>query len=1006
LVELIVLNIGYDAGVINDKVFVIMVAMCIITTMMATPFVRLVFPIAFQKEIEAKRARELKCHKQEGFDDKDSFIPEDEKMGHLHPGLRQRKGGVNSVAGTADYARSEYSDLESCRLPHADLDDLMSRTTAGELSSESQRRGILFCLDKAANASSVMTLLQLFSRANLPKDLPQSSPPYLQTSPLQQTCQTHSDNPSVNALQPPLDPMDASRDGPSGRHRGSSPRFDTTYSSLPPSPPIFALRMLNISERTTSVVLTASRCLDRLYKDTVMMLVMTFSKLNSIAVQPLVTLSTDVAGANVADDILDQAIEHGAAYIIFPWNSSHLEDLSTYNRRLVTSTDPLISLSPSVKPSNTSSNDPHGQPLPRYRVHSSTSYTSTLEYGLQRGSRHLHRFFRLPHRNDNMEPHKATPGEGMDVFEAGRRHHSNITSNTKVLTKLLQQCPRHHIATGVLVDRGLGHIGGIQNIVVPLFGGKDDEEALLMAAALSSNPMSKCLVTILRVTDQQTALSVYRHRSMTESTHFTRQSIQDSQLPVMRAASDIPLHASDDLTGGWTGSKADVPSKLANDPPAMDIRVPKDDVELLRSFFPIKPRYKGSRPLKRSQHMEGGHAHTEAMETPLKEDDGVLILHFHNIADMALWAKNYLTVQDLMVVGSNASTHLQKTWYSGRMDGALQCPGDSSMNTSLGSNIAGIWNQDGRGSFRFSVDAPTPLYSPPLGSSISILERKAEAMAVPAGMTTETTGITTSESALPTSIPTGITSPPRINLHRHSHHLSYNPPLVSGNSDTADDTPRPSMTLSPSHIHVPADHHRSRTASPPGSPFQPRTSLSSISFHRPSFQSQRTTTQCSQQLNEQHRQLGSLASPLTLRRSLSGKGMSMKGGKSGSNLVFPSTPQLTGPIPVDTSRQMVLGPAVEYFIQFQVQASYLVVRSRHGSKHDSATTSASQLADTLSSVPLIVRSGTECSLGAGIGVGAVGGEEEGRESVARSRSAMEIASPPSQERARNGDNTQ
>jgi len=49
LIELIVLNIGYDAGVINDKVFVIMVAMCLITTCMTSPMIAWIYPVHYQR---------------------------------------------------------------------------------------------------------------------------------------------------------------------------------------------------------------------------------------------------------------------------------------------------------------------------------------------------------------------------------------------------------------------------------------------------------------------------------------------------------------------------------------------------------------------------------------------------------------------------------------------------------------------------------------------------------------------------------------------------------------------------------------------------------------------------------------------------------------------------------------------------------------------------------------------------------------------------------------------
>jgi len=48
LVELIVLNIGHDAGVINDQVFVIMIVMALVTTFMTTPIVMAIYPPKYQ----------------------------------------------------------------------------------------------------------------------------------------------------------------------------------------------------------------------------------------------------------------------------------------------------------------------------------------------------------------------------------------------------------------------------------------------------------------------------------------------------------------------------------------------------------------------------------------------------------------------------------------------------------------------------------------------------------------------------------------------------------------------------------------------------------------------------------------------------------------------------------------------------------------------------------------------------------------------------------------------
>ncbi|ORZ26757.1 Sodium/hydrogen exchanger [Lobosporangium transversale] len=60
LVEYIVLNLAHDAGVLSDRVFVIMIAMCLLLTMIATPLVSYLYPVSYQKALEAKREAERK----------------------------------------------------------------------------------------------------------------------------------------------------------------------------------------------------------------------------------------------------------------------------------------------------------------------------------------------------------------------------------------------------------------------------------------------------------------------------------------------------------------------------------------------------------------------------------------------------------------------------------------------------------------------------------------------------------------------------------------------------------------------------------------------------------------------------------------------------------------------------------------------------------------------------------------------------------------------------------
>ena len=44
LVEIIVLNLGIQSGILNSKVFTVMVIMCLVTTFMTCPLVNYVFP--------------------------------------------------------------------------------------------------------------------------------------------------------------------------------------------------------------------------------------------------------------------------------------------------------------------------------------------------------------------------------------------------------------------------------------------------------------------------------------------------------------------------------------------------------------------------------------------------------------------------------------------------------------------------------------------------------------------------------------------------------------------------------------------------------------------------------------------------------------------------------------------------------------------------------------------------------------------------------------------------
>ncbi|CAI2185479.1 17414_t:CDS:2 [Funneliformis geosporum] len=73
LVELIVLNIGLDAGVINAKVFVIMVAMALVTTFVTTPLAVWLYPHEYQRKMEQKRAAQLETQRTPGQESDDTI---------------------------------------------------------------------------------------------------------------------------------------------------------------------------------------------------------------------------------------------------------------------------------------------------------------------------------------------------------------------------------------------------------------------------------------------------------------------------------------------------------------------------------------------------------------------------------------------------------------------------------------------------------------------------------------------------------------------------------------------------------------------------------------------------------------------------------------------------------------------------------------------------------------------------------------------------------------------
>ncbi|KAF9582975.1 K(+)/H(+) antiporter [Lunasporangiospora selenospora] len=333
LIELIVLNIGLDAGVINDRVFVIMVAMCLITTCMTTPCVVWVYPPHYQRAVALRALAKEK----------------------------ERRAGTDG--------------------------------TLSSESTESLTKGFMLCLDKIQNVPAMMTFLEMLHQ----------STPKPETGASNSAAHGHHGVPDSIPYPDALAPSSA------------------LTSTGPTSFKLMALRLLHLTERSSSVLMAATERAEVLRRDTLMVVFQAFAKLNGITVSPHMTLSTDPD--DFAHSIYDEALEAGANVIIFPWNSTSLPD-----------------------------------PPPSFST------------------------------EDGQSPVLSRP---------------LVTSNTQVLSRLLQTTAKTKLTTAIFVDREFGGSGLFTNILVPLYGSYDDREALNMVSHMSHNKL--CNIIIVRIASEQRA---------------------------------------------------------------------------------------------------------------------------------------------------------------------------------------------------------------------------------------------------------------------------------------------------------------------------------------------------------------------------------------------------------------------------------------------------------------------------------------------------------------------
>ncbi|CAO3572318.1 unnamed protein product [Mortierella alpina] len=410
LVELVVLNIGYDAGVINARVFVIMVAMCLITTCMTAPLVSWIYPVHYQKA-SALRALAKK-----------------------------------NLAG--------------------DVERAYANTDTGKTNS-----GIMLCLDKIQNLPAMMTFLGIL----------------------------HTHTPETHA-------------------------YETSHlSPAMEGPPLVVLRLLHLTERSSSVLMAASERAAVLRRDNLMVVFQAFAKMIGITIEPRMTLSVDPD--DFAKSIYDEAVETGADTIILPWNSTSIPD-----------------------------------------------------------------------------PPAAHMDDAMREVVLSK---PLVTSNTQVVSRLLNSTAGSGLTTALFIDREFGGAGHFATLMVPLYGSVDDEDAVKLASNMSRNQL--CTVILVRI----------------------------------RSSSPEP-----------TANSLETHLQVNNGQPSVDVQaveevaqLPQDDEALVMEYFPHRFFSQGIK------HHGAAHGKKGSADTGVEIGENVFMHEVTSVPDAIALSKTLLGPRDLLVLG-------------------------------------------------------------------------------------------------------------------------------------------------------------------------------------------------------------------------------------------------------------------------------------------------------------------------------------------------------------------
>ncbi|KAJ1969507.1 K(+)/H(+) antiporter [Dispira parvispora] len=290
LVELIVLNIGYDAGVINTQIFSMMVLNALIITFMTTPIVVFLYPPRFRRSIdEVENSRRPAKTLDDDIDDRLSF---------------------------------ETSDARS-------LSELLSRPIS-----------VLVCLSKMQHVPALMALMKYLNPTSSGELKSPESPTAQQSStyskghPLQT-----SDVTSVVAHGKAADVEQNEKPPNSPSNSATTPR--SYWQDLQ----IFALRIITLTQRN-SAVMKSTEAENTLRNDPLVNMFEAFGQLNDITVHSALSICPS---EDFAETLAHNSEQTQVNYAIVPWSGSGGIDEDT----TMSLFDQLFSLNPPV-PTGTS----------------------------------------------------------------------------------------------------------------------------------------------------------------------------------------------------------------------------------------------------------------------------------------------------------------------------------------------------------------------------------------------------------------------------------------------------------------------------------------------------------------------------------------------------------------------------------------------------------------------------------------------------------------------------